>query len=78
MPTGQPDFYDLSPSDVETYADRIIREAMESGEFSNLAGQGKPIPGAGTVDDELWWVRSWIERNRQSEQGEDQDESKPS
>jgi hypothetical protein len=64
MPTGQPDFYDLSPSDVETHVDRIIREAMEAGEFDSLPGEGTPIPGAGSVDDEMWWVRSWLKRNR--------------
>jgi hypothetical protein len=64
MPTGQPDFYDLNPSDVEPRVDRIIREAMEAGEFDRLAGEGAPIPGAGSVDDEMWWVRSWLKRNR--------------
>ena len=57
MPTGPPDPF-------ETTADRLVREAMEAGEFQELPGAGKPIPGAGTVDDDLWWVRSWIERNR--------------
>lgn len=51
--------------DLEPVAERIIREAMESGDFDELPGTGKPIPGAGRVDDELWWVRSWLERNRQ-------------
>ena len=64
MPTGQPDFYDLNPSDVQSRVDRIIREAMEAGEFEGLAGEGAPIPGAGSVDDEMWWVRSWLRRNR--------------
>lgn len=47
----------------ESHVDRVIREAMEAGEFDDLPGTGKPIPGAGTVDDDLWWVRSWIRRN---------------
>jgi hypothetical protein len=64
MPTGQPDSYDPSLSDVESHVDRIIREAMEAGEFEDLAGEGAPIPGAGSVDDEMWWVRSWLKRNR--------------
>lgn len=73
MPTGHPDHHDerfprpardaISPSDIEPVVDRIIREAMESGEFDDLPGTGKPIPGAGTVDDEMWWVRSWLQRN---------------
>jgi hypothetical protein len=64
MPTGPPEFYPLQPGDNETTADRIIREAMEAGEFDDLPGLGKPIPGGGNVDDDLWWVRSWMERNR--------------
>ena len=63
MPTGPPDFYEVTVGDVETTADRIIREAMDSGDFDDLAGSGQPIPGAGVVDDEMWWVRSWLERN---------------
>ncbi len=66
MPTGQPDFYLIDPGDTESTADRRIREAMEAGDFEDLPGSGKPIPGAGTVDDEMWWVRSWLERNRDS------------
>lgn len=57
MPTGSPD---CSEHPVE----RVIREAMEAGEFDDLKGTGKPIPGAGKVDDELWWVRRWVRRNR--------------
>ena len=57
MPTGPPDPF-------ETTADRMVRVAMESGEFRDLPGTGKPLAGAGKVDDDMWWVRSWIERNR--------------
>jgi hypothetical protein len=48
----------------ERLADRLIREAVESGEFDDLPGTGEPIPGAGTVDDEYWWVSGWVRRNR--------------
>lgn len=47
----------------EPLPERLIREAIEAGEFDDLPGQGKPIPGAGTSDDELWWVRRWLRRN---------------
>jgi Domain of unknown function (DUF1992) len=48
----------------ETLPERLIREAMEEGVFDDLPGEGKPIPGAGEPDDDLWWVRAWLERNR--------------
>ena len=59
---------DLTGRDAfETSVDRIIREAMKAGDFEDLPGAGKPIPGAGTIDDDMWWVRTWIQRNRGSE-----------
>lgn len=73
MPTGQPDFYGTRPDEVEPFVDRIVREAMESGEFDDLPGTGQPLPGRGKVDDQMWWVRSWLERNR--EQTSDQETS---
>lgn len=51
------------PGEFESNVDRIIREAMEEGEFDDLPGEGKPIPGAGAVDDEFWWLRKWLRRN---------------
>lgn len=48
----------------ETYVERLIREAMEAGRFDDLAGAGEPIPGMGTKDDALWWVRKWVRRNQ--------------
>ena len=41
----------------ETWIDRQIREAMERGEFDDLPGAGKPIPGLNEPDDEMWWVK---------------------
>src|SRR5437867_12425009 len=46
----------------ETWIDRQIREAQERGEFDNLPGAGKPLPGYGRPDDEDWWVKQWIRR----------------
>jgi hypothetical protein len=40
----------------ETWIDKQIREAMERGEFDNLPGHGKPIPGLDRPDDEWWWI----------------------
>ncbi len=46
----------------EPHVERLIREAAEAGEFEDLPGSGKPIPGAGRVDDDLWWIRRWLKR----------------
>ncbi|HET9203613.1 MAG TPA: DnaJ family domain-containing protein [Acidimicrobiia bacterium] len=54
----------------ETLPERLIREAMESGEFDELSGVGKPLPSAGATDDDLWWVREWVKRNREEGRGE--------
>ncbi|MBO4270614.1 DUF1992 domain-containing protein [Microbispora triticiradicis] len=41
----------------ESWIDRQIREAAERGEFDDLPGAGKPIPGAGEPYDEMWWIK---------------------
>lgn len=48
----------------ESLPERLIREAIEAGELDDLPGAGKPLPGAGVPDDDLWWVRDWLKRNR--------------
>lgn len=60
----------MDPEEVELVADRMIREAMDAGEFDDLPGSGKPIAGRGTVDDDMWWVRSWLQRNRDTQSRE--------
>ncbi len=46
----------------ESFADRQFREAEERGEFKDLPGFGKPLPGVGEEIDELWWVKSKLQR----------------
>ncbi|MFP5071856.1 DUF1992 domain-containing protein [Pseudonocardia nantongensis] len=48
----------------ESPVDRTIREAVERGDFDDLPGKGKPLPGAGTTGpiDENWWVRGYLQR----------------
>jgi hypothetical protein len=46
----------------ESLVDRQIRLAQERGEFDNLPGAGRPLPGRGEPDDELWWVKGYIRR----------------
>ncbi len=48
----------------ESPIDKQIREAQERGEFDNLPGAGKPLPGAGEHYDEEWWLKRWVERER--------------
>ena len=49
----------------ETWIERQIRVAQERGEFDNLPGAGKPIPGLDS-DDELWWVKQYLRREKLS------------
>lgn len=46
----------------ESWADRQIREAEARGEFADLPGAGKPLPGIDQPYDEQWWVREKMER----------------
>ena len=53
------------PAQSPMWIDEVIREAQERGDFDDLPGKGRPIPGAGKPDDDLWWVRAWIKRQRE-------------
>lgn len=53
------------PTSFESAIERTIREAIERGEFDDLPGQGKPLPGAGEADTPDWWIRGWMDRRRQ-------------
>ncbi|PZF96747.1 DUF1992 domain-containing protein [Micromonospora deserti] len=46
----------------EAAVEAQIRTAQERGEFDNLPGMGKPIPGRGVPYDESWWIKSFLER----------------
>ncbi|MHC5051495.1 MAG: DnaJ family domain-containing protein [Planctomycetota bacterium] len=50
----------------ETWIDKLIREAEQRGEFDNLPGAGKPIPGLDKPYDELWWVKQLLVREKLS------------
>ncbi|GIH14795.1 DnaJ family domain-containing protein [Rugosimonospora africana] len=49
-------------SPYESPVDRQIREAQERGDFDDLPGMGKPLPGYGESYDENWWVKDWVRR----------------
>ncbi|MFE3996882.1 DUF1992 domain-containing protein [Streptomyces goshikiensis] len=46
----------------ESWVDRQIREASDSGAFENLPGRGKPLPSLDTPYDEMWWIKSKLHR----------------
>jgi len=48
----------------ESWVDRQVREAQERGEFDDLPGAGRPIPGLGGTHDPNWWVKGLIEREK--------------
>lgn len=50
----------------ESRVDRQIREGQERGEFDDLPGSGKPLPGLHGGDDELWWARKKLKREKLS------------
>ncbi len=50
----------------ESYVEQQIREAQEAGEFDNLPGAGKPIPGIDEPLDEWWWIKQRIRREKLS------------
>ena len=41
-----------------------LQQAMRNGEFDNLPGAGKPIPGIDRPHDPDWWLKRLIERER--------------
>lgn len=50
------------PESRETWVERLIREAIEAGEFDNLPGAGEPLRDLIGSYEPTWWVRKWMER----------------
>ncbi len=46
------------------WVDFQIRQAMARGEFDDLPGAGKPIPGIDGPHDPDWWLKGLIEREK--------------
>ena len=46
---------------LEGYAERLIREAQEAGEFDDLP-RGKPLPLTGVPLPEAWWAKEKLKR----------------
>jgi hypothetical protein len=47
-------------------AEARIQSAQAEGQFDNLPGFGKPIPGIDEPHDELWWVKDKLKREQLS------------
>lgn len=51
-------------SRFESLIDQQIRQAQEHGEFDDLPGKGRPLPGWGGQDDDSWWLRDFVRREQ--------------
>jgi DnaJ-like protein len=51
---------------LESYAERLIREAQEEGEFDHLP-RGKPLPLSGGPLPESWWAKEKLRREKLSD-----------
>lgn len=47
--------------DRAAYVETAIQQAIRRGEFDDLPGAGKPIPGLGASHDPDWWIRRKIQ-----------------
>lgn len=47
--------------DRAAYVETAIQQAIRQGEFDDLPGAGKPIPGLGASHDPDWWIRRKIQ-----------------
>ena len=50
----------------ESWVDQQIREGAARGEFDNLPGTGKPLPGLTEFRDEDWWLKAKLRAERLS------------
>ena len=48
----------------ETWSEELIHNARETGEFDDLEGAGKPIPGITDLYDPDWWVKKLLQREK--------------
>jgi Domain of unknown function (DUF1992) len=52
----------LTPEQRSGIVEVAIQQAMRRGDFDDLPGAGRPIPGLDRVHDPDWWIRRKIER----------------
>jgi hypothetical protein len=48
----------------ETWIEELIHNARETGEFDDLEGAGKPIPGIIDLYDPDWWGKKLLQREK--------------
>lgn len=48
----------------KVWIEELIQEARDAGEFDQLEGKGRPIPGVEAPYDPDWWVKKLLERER--------------
>lgn len=53
-----------SAADRAAVVETAIQQAMRRGDFDDLPGAGKPIPGLGETHDPDWWIRRKIETEK--------------
>lgn len=49
---------------IQTYVEQSIRQAQRRGDFDDLPGAGKPLPGLERPHDPDWWAKQLVERER--------------
>jgi hypothetical protein len=52
--------------DRAAYVETALQQAIRRGDFDDLPGAGKPIPGLGERHDPDWWIRRKIESEQLS------------
>lgn len=68
LPTGEHEADEKNEAGQATLDQRAqfveisIQQAMRRGDFDDLPGKGRPIPGLDRVHDPNWWIKQKIER----------------
>ncbi|WP_130176513.1 DUF1992 domain-containing protein [Cryobacterium sp. SO1] len=65
--TAKPDTNEAGQAMMDAraqYVEISIQQAMRRGDFDNLPGTGKPIPGLNAPYDPDWWIRQKVEREQ--------------
>ena len=50
----------------ESFVEKQIREGMARGDFDNLPGKGKPLPGLDGTRDDDWWIKRKLKEEQLS------------